>query len=445
MKNRKKIFVVSTVALTVFVLLNCTKSNQILGTSPSTADTSSTLRAVYASTAPTIDGTIDAAWNSATPLHVTAVVPDPGNNLWPGWVGTSHNVTMQAMYDSSNVYFLVQWEDATNTINLTPWYYTPSSNAFTTSNLVWAHEANSITWNSNGIQVKPAYGEDKFGMAFNIDNSTTGFATQTCYAACHTTVTVDTASTLKTGGNMSTTAQNAKLDLWEMRVMSDQAAEFASEGQSGGYAKDCFIDWANGQPNTLDNNGRHNDFDASGTNTAAWPANNSQSLARKFDLSASPIKVTVPKYVPNPNGSAPAQRKYIWFADTTGAAAGTGKYVLVTAVDTSGNLYYNNGGVQTVIPASSYPVESNLSVTYANQIPYEILFPPTGSLADIHCVAVYTGSGYVAEFKRARKTGDTVNQDVDFSNRQDQPFGIAVFDNGGNNHAIVTNLLLHFQ
>jgi hypothetical protein len=433
MKDKKKLLFVGVLALSFFALYNCTKSNQILGGPPS-ADTSSTLRSAYTTTAPVIDGTIDAVWSTAIPLHITAVVPDPGADLWPGWVGTSHNVTLQALYDSDYVYFLAQWEDATNTVNLTPWYYTSSGS--------WAHESNSITWDANGIETKPAYGEDKFGMAFNIDNSCTGFITQTCYAVCHIRTTLDTATLMNTGGNMSTTAQNAKVDLWEMRVMSDQAAEFTSEGSSGGYAKDCFIDWAGGISQANNNsNGRHNDFDATGTNTASWPLNNSQSLT----IASTSAKVTVPKYVPNPNGSAPAQRKYVWYADTVGAAAGTGKYVLVTAVDTSNNLYYNNGGTETMIPASSYPVESLLSVTYANQIPYEILFPPTGSLADIHCVVVYTGSGYVAEFKRARKTGDTAKQDVDFSNKQDQPFGIGVFDNGGNNHAIVTNLLLHFQ
>jgi hypothetical protein len=43
------------------------------------------------------------------------------------------------------------------------------------------------------------------------------------------------------------------------------------------------------------------------------------------------------------------------------------------------------------------------------------------------------------------KTGDVEQQDVDFSDLSDLPFGIGVFDNSAIAHAIKPNLIMKFE
>ena len=65
--------------------------------------------------------------------------------------------------------------------------------------------------------------------------------------------------------------------------------------------------------------------------------------------------------------------------------------------------------------------------------------------ADIPLSAVYTGTGWVYEFKRFLKTEDVLKQDVDFSSLEDQPFGVAIFNKSNYQHAIKPNLVLKFN
>ena len=71
--------------------------------------------------------------------------------------------------------------------------------------------------------------------------------------------------------------------------------------------------------------------------------------------------------------------------------------------------------------------------------------PLIGGRADISCAAVYTGTGWIVEYKRALKTSDALKQDVDFSSLQDQQFGLAIWNKSNNQHGIQPNLLLKFQ
>jgi hypothetical protein len=49
------------------------------------------------------------------------------------------------------------------------------------------------------------------------------------------------------------------------------------------------------------------------------------------------------------------------------------------------------------------------------------------------------------KIKRALNTGDTNKQDVNFSGLDDQAFGLAIFNQANNQHALKTNMLLKFQ
>ena len=98
-----------------------------------------------------------------------------------------------------------------------------------------------------------------------------------------------------------------------------------------------------------------------------------------------------------------------------------------------------NAGYQTTFDANG-----NITGVGANAIPGIIRQPYQGSRGDIQFKAVYTGSGWILELKRALKTADVDLQDVDFSPLTDVNFGIAVFNKANTAHAIQPGLTLHF-
>lgn len=107
--------------ITVF-LAYCTKKDQVVSSS---SGSSSTLNAYKTSTAPVIDGNVDAIWANAQALSVTPTVPDPGNGLFMGYCGEQYPATIQSMYDANNVYFLVKWNDSTSITPVQPWVFDP--------------------------------------------------------------------------------------------------------------------------------------------------------------------------------------------------------------------------------------------------------------------------------------------------------------------------------
>ena len=71
--------------------------------------------------------------------------------------------------------------------------------------------------------------------------------------------------------------------------------------------------------------------------------------------------------------------------------------------------------------------------------------PSDGSRGDITAIGVYTGTSWILEFKRKLYTGDTTGADVDFSSREDFPFGIGTFNNAAIAHATKAGLTLKFE
>ena len=82
---------------------------------------------------------------------------------------------------------------------------------------------------------------------------------------------------------------------------------------------------------------------------------------------------------------------------------------------------------------------------------------------DIDLTTKWVGGKCILQIRRKLTTNDMLKQDIDFKGYhpagdplpttpsssgiwfQDQPFGIAVFNNANNQHAIKPNLLLHFK
>ena len=73
--------------------------------------------------APTIDGAVDAPWEKAPAykftLDQTPYKPENYKGI------TKTNVTVKSMYDAENIYFLVQWEDPTQSLERGPWVKQP--------------------------------------------------------------------------------------------------------------------------------------------------------------------------------------------------------------------------------------------------------------------------------------------------------------------------------
>lgn len=409
MKKNKNWLLFSLMFMPVVLLTFCTKNNQILTTSNTPNGT--TVTSMKTTVAPTIDGTIDPIWQSAEELQFSTVVPDPGNQLWYGFIGEMHTVKMKSMYDDQNVYFLFQWDDPSQSVNPRQWYFDPVTKT-------WNRENSNPTYDVNGVLTRQPFGEDKIALLWNINNSTPGFATQTCYASCHMDVTYSD-TVVATGGNMATNNINEKLDQWELKLM---------ENQGGGLAQctDGYQDYAGGKINA---NGRHTD----GTVSSVYkgPGSNTQSIKRMYDTTG--VKYSVPKYV---NLTA-KNYNYIMYADT-----GTSNVVTITAVDTNGVLYYNGG---TIDPRVGTDFQHVGAVNGPRAIPYYMLAPLAGGADDITARAVYTGSGWIVEMKRAIKTGDVLNQDIDFTGFKDQPFAVGIFNNCGNAHGVAANLLMKFK
>jgi hypothetical protein len=146
--------------------------------------------------------------------------------------------------------------------------------------------------------------------------------------------------------------------------------------------------------------------------------------------------VSVPKYM------IPGRTNYYWIYNSE---ISNGTAQLITAVDAEGVLTLNDGTT----------IDPNLDTDYQRAgagIGPKVIAGVTladegylGNQGDIPCKAIFTGQGWILEFKRALKTADTERQDVDFSSLDDQYFGFAIFENAQIAHSIKPNLLLKFK
>ncbi len=441
--QKKFTWVLATIILTFGYVVSCTKNDQVL--TQATTSNGTTLVSMKVSTGPTIDGTVDAMWNNATKLNVTTQVPDPGNGIFAGYIGETYPVTLRSMYDDQNIYFLAEWADAEKSVAVSTWYFNPALNV--AGKTGWAQEPSSKSFDANGTLIRDGFGEDKLAMLWNIDNSTPKFITQTCYASCHVfTPYLDysvTPAVLKpnASGNHYTNGPSEKIDMWWAHLSKDLV---------NNQMDDNYQDWAGGPGVTNlvggSGNGRHVDGITVSGASATWPyaptytttpvqgsSNNRQSLK----LDGTGATVTVPMWI------IPNATNYYYIKASDTLAAGSARKI--TAISSSGVLTYNGGTIEPNVGADYLQVAGVYGSDGPKCIPSYIASPLINERADITCSAVYTGSGWVVEYKRKLKTGDVLKQDIDFTSLQDQPFGVAIWNKSNNQHGIKPNLLLKFQ
>lgn len=421
--------------LLAVVFLNCTKKDQVVAaTTTNTTD----LVAYKTSSAPVIDGTIDAIWDNAQKLEITPTVPDAGNGLFAGYIGQKFPATLRSMYDGTSIYFLAEYADPDKSVAVSTWYFDPTTSR-------WAQEGSSKTIDVNGIVTREGFGEDKFAMLWNIDNSTPKFITQTCYASCHVftpyldySVTPAVMKSNAASGNHYTNGADEKIDMWWGHLSKDLLFN---------QVDDNYQDWSGGPGVTNlrggNGNGRHVDGITVSGASATWPFaptytttpaqggfNNRVSL--KLDGTGS--SVNVPMWV-IPDAT---DYYYILASDTLAG----GRAVKITGVSSTGVLTYSGGTIDPTVGTDYQRVGEGDG---PKCVPSYIAAPLLDSRADITGSAVYTGSGWVIEYKRLLKTSDVLKQDIDFSSLEDQPFGFAIWDKSNYQHGIQPNLMLKFQ
>lgn len=428
----KLFWVISTFVLMVGYAVSCTKDDQTLDL-PISATTD--LTSMLTSAPPTIDGTIDPIWETATKLNNETEVPNPGNGLFAGYIGDKYKFTLRSLYDAENIYFLAEYNDGSEGKTVQPWYFDPVSKR-------WTQEANSRQFDVNGVQTREGMGQDQLAFLWNIDNSTAKFSSQTCYASCHLFnpyrnylgVMVPNKS-----GNHYTNGANEKIDMWWLHLNKDLPK---------GQMDDQYQDWAGG-PSITDTvggngNGRKADdlvppspYSSTYTNTNSsllqGPINNRVSLK----LDGTGASVNVPAWIiPDATNKA-----YIDVADTLAGGAAR----KVTGVSSTGVLTYTGGTLDPTGLTEYQQIAGVYGGVGAKCIPSFISVAYSAGRADFTAAGKHTGSGWIVEFKRKLNTNSTLKQDVNFASLQDQPFGIAIFNNSNYQHSIRPNLLLKFK
>jgi hypothetical protein len=347
-------------------------------------------------TPPAIDGEIDAIWDNAKKLTGTAVVPDPGQDVFKGYVGDSYNFTMRSLYDAENIYLLVEWNDKDLSQDRETWYFDPETKR-------WAQEDRYPVFNAGGQMTRQAFYEDKLAILWNVNNTVADWDKTTCYVSCHTGL-----SAAEGKARHYTNGAAEKIDMWHWKSVREGV---------WGVMDDQY------QDNTTPN-GRKSDPKDGGSYT-----DNIQTLT----ITGTSESVKVPKYF------IPGREYYFWITKTE-IDNGTAK--LITAVDANGRLTYDGGLVD---PDTDKGFQRDGSISGPKGIPSITTAKVTGNRGDITANFQYTGSGWVLEIQRKLRTADTESVDVDFSSLADQYFGIGIMDNAAIAHAIKANLLLKFE
>ncbi|SIS42699.1 ethylbenzene dehydrogenase-related protein [Neptunomonas antarctica] len=117
----------------------------------------------------TIDGIAESEWNAAPELSVVLdQTPYKPNNGFEGITKTT--IKVRSMHDDKNVYFFLQWDDPTKSLNRFPWMKQADGS--------WKQlENKDDTGHDN------TYYEDKMSMLWNIDLK--AFDKKGCGAVCH--------------------------------------------------------------------------------------------------------------------------------------------------------------------------------------------------------------------------------------------------------------------
>jgi len=179
------------------------------------AQAATTLTSVKTNKPILLSGAIDNAWQKAAPLEVVLDnLPYEPSNGYAGMKKTT--VIMKSLYDDEYIYFLIQYNDPTKSLERFPWVKQQDG--------TWKQLSKKDSTGHDNT-----YYEDKIGMFWNIN--TKGFADDGCYISCHMDMEGDTSPGRKFTDNPGET-----IDMWHVKNVRTSPL---------GMADDQFVDSTN--------------------------------------------------------------------------------------------------------------------------------------------------------------------------------------------------------
>ncbi len=182
-----------------------------------------TLMSLKVTSAPVIDGTPESLWDQAAAMTV---------NVAGGANEGAHTVTMKSIYTDDSVYFLAQWNDATESLRRLPWQKQADGK--------WKQLATPDAKLGGEI----TYYEDKFAQIWNINIP--DFESSGCFATCHASQNPDE----KDFGNKYTANPGEMGDIWHMKIVRTNPT---------GYFDDQYVDSTRYNKTGAPDAGRHSD------------------------------------------------------------------------------------------------------------------------------------------------------------------------------------------
>ncbi len=185
-----------------------------------------TLTSESVDTAPVLDGSnTDSVWSGATAVNIPVA---NGANM------ESTSVSVKSVYTADSVYFLLEYNDPTQSQQRMPWQKQGDG--------TWKKLSTSTTHQEN------TYYEDKVALAWDID--VTGFAQGGCAVACHIEQPANSGY-----GSMYTQNAGEELDIWHWKSVRTNPV---------GQVDDQYINSDRYDAATAPEAGRHSDPKTSG-------------------------------------------------------------------------------------------------------------------------------------------------------------------------------------
>lgn len=182
-----------------------------------------TLTSMKVTAAPVIDGAPESIWDQASAMTV---------NVASGANSGSHTITLKSVYTDDSVYFLAQWNDATESLKRLPWQKQADGKwkQLTTPNVKEGGEN--------------TYYEDKFAQIWNINIP--AFEGSGCFSTCH----IGENSDEKDYGNKYTLNPGEMGDIWHMKIVRTNPT---------GFIDDQYVDSTRYDRTNAADAGRHSD------------------------------------------------------------------------------------------------------------------------------------------------------------------------------------------
>ncbi|HLF51323.1 ethylbenzene dehydrogenase-related protein [Flavobacterium sp.] len=414
------------IAVLTSVLQGCTHADDYVAPTPEVLTSSpNELLVERFTTAPVVDGNIDAIWDSARPLLNSYTVPSAGIRTVPlnsdgflntepldifdPYKGETNKFSLRGGHDGTNLYLLLEVEDGNDSQDRESFYfYAPTQ--------TWKQE-HKYANNAND-----KFYEDKFGFMFPIKDASgvipAGWNEGTCSFTCHKGLTGAVAGDKDTRHYMP--VAGTKADLWHWKRVRNAIS---------GSVDDGYVSAFNDAAGLVDKRGT------------------AQAQGRLPDAGKNPYDdkpvftdpITGKK---GPKWIKPGVENYYWVTKDE-LANFTAKTVVNVAVD--GTLSYINDAAGTILTLNpNTDLASYAQGTGKKRFPSVTINDGSGyvgydSRNDTKIKATHTGTKWVLEITRKLITEDVAN-DAAFEIGKEMKFGMSFFSNAAIAHGTL-NLL----